>query len=100
MVNKDYDERSYQDELDAKFYGGRKPSEKAPYTLKELATAIARLIISMLGKDVFVMVCYFLTDSVEQTCKKCRISKRTFFYYKARLIRRFHFFLARQRHHK
>lgn len=72
-----YDEQSYQDELDARFYKGRKPSESAPFTVQDIAFLIARLSSGPFENKLPIIRSYYLVDCVgARVCKKYRIRRK------------------------
>lgn len=75
MVNNDYDERSYQDWLDNRFYQGSRPSEKAPFTIRDIVYLLARIYIH-LPKDADLKRLQSFDDNEfkwRKTCRKCGI---------------------------
>jgi len=75
------DDQSYQDQLDSRFYKGKKPSDCVPYTLKDICEATVQIIRRILRPEYFTAFVFFFTHSIKLTCLFCKITRRTFYYH-------------------
>lgn len=89
---KEYDEQGYQDELDSRFYKGKRPSDERPFTLEDLCRSVFNLIIAPLDRPHQAALRYLLHKSIKRACKDCHnISSRTFYRHMKRLAKKYHF---------